>query len=208
MSIGFTLIYICILILSIVLHEVAHGYAAYSLGDPTAKLQGRLTLNPIKHLDPVGSLLVPGLLILAQSPFLIGWAKPVPFNPYNFKKMRKWGSAYVAIAGPITNVLIAFAAIGIAKIFSLTLQNPAFALEILSMTALLNIALALFNLIPVPPLDGHHILFTILPPEWDGFKEVLQRWSLPILIFVMIVVWPVMSPWIMSLYESIWSIFF
>src|SRR3989338_6489790 len=97
---------IVIVILSIILHEAAHGYVADWLGDPTARYSGRLTLNPLPHIDPVGSVLIPGILALTSSPFLIGWAKPVPYNPYNLRNQR-WGEAMVAIAGPATNILLA-----------------------------------------------------------------------------------------------------
>jgi len=101
-----SLFLIAVLVMSVVIHEVAHGYAAYMQGDVTAKYQGRLTLNPIKHIDPLGSVILPGILLLLQTPFLFGWAKPVPYNPYNLSDQR-WGELKVAIAGPLSNVAIA-----------------------------------------------------------------------------------------------------
>ena len=101
-----TIFSLVILLFSVIIHELAHGYIAYSLGDPTAKYAGRLTLNPIKHLDPFGSVILPLILFISGSPILFGWAKPVPVNPYNFKD-QKWGSLKVAIAGPITNIALA-----------------------------------------------------------------------------------------------------
>ncbi len=179
-----TILYIIILIMSIVLHETAHGYMAEYLGDPTARLQGRLTLNPIKHLDLFGSILLPGLLIIMGSPLLLGWAKPVPFNPYNFKRHRKWGSALVALAGPVSNILFALIFSGILRILALVGElNPAFIL-IGVIIVLLNITLALFNLIPVPPLDGHHILFAFIPERFNNIKQLIHRYQFVLLLVV------------------------
>jgi Zn-dependent protease len=151
----FTLI---VLIFSIVIHEVAHGYAANALGDPTARLQGRLTLNPVSHVDPLGSILIPGLLILSNASILFGWAKPVPYNPYNLRNQR-WGEAMVAAAGPAVNLVIAIA-FGLLLRFGgeLPFMSPNFQ-ELAGHVVYMNILLALFNLIPLPPLDGSKILF-------------------------------------------------
>ncbi len=157
---------ILILILSVVIHEVAHGYAANMLGDPTARLAGRLTLNPIKHVDLLGSIIIPGLLVLSSSPFLFGYAKPVPYNPYNLRKYnwaQKWGEAFVAFAGPGVNILIALI-FGLIIRFGagLELVTPAF-IEISTTIVFINILLAVINLIPIPPLDGSKVLAAILP---------------------------------------------
>jgi Zn-dependent protease len=149
------------LVISIVMHEVAHGFAANWLGDPTARLAGRLTLNPIKHIDPIGSLLIPAILFFTHSGLLFGWAKPVPYNPYNLSN-QKWGEAIVAIAGPATNLIIAI-------VFSLLIRNEAIfgftpaMLDISLYIVYINILLALFNMIPIPPLDGSKVLSSILP---------------------------------------------
>lgn len=149
------------LVLSIVLHEVAHGYAANWLGDPTARLSGRLTLNPVPHIDPLGSVIIPALLLLSSSPFLFGWAKPVPYNPYNLSNQR-WGEGFVAAAGPGVNILIAF-------IFSMLIRfSPALGLsgafiDIAAIIVLINLVLAIVNMIPIPPLDGATVLRTFLP---------------------------------------------
>ncbi len=147
-----------VLILSIIAHEVAHGYAANSLGDPTARLQGRLTLNPLPHIDPMGSILIPALLMFTNSPILFGWAKPVPYNPYNLINQR-WGEALVAIAGSATNIVLAI-------IFGLIVRFvalPAPALSLAATIAFINLFLGLFNLIPFPPLDGFTVLRGALP---------------------------------------------
>lgn len=151
---------IAILILSVILHELAHGYVALWQGDPTARLAGRLTLNPVSHIDPVGSVLLPGLLALSGSGIVFGWAKPVPYNPYNLRNQR-WGEALVAGAGPLTNLLIAVIIGLIIRFFGGQLSQPVEAL--LFVTAYINIILALFNLIPIPPIDGSKVLSSILP---------------------------------------------
>lgn len=165
------LINIVILIASIVIHEVAHGFAANKLGDPTAKLDGRLTLNPLKHLDPVGSLLIPGILVITGAPFLFGWAKPVPYNPYNLKNPRR-DEALIALAGPASNIIIAIIAAILFRIFMPGLDTI-FALVLL-MTVLLNLVLAVFNLVPIPPLDGSKLLFAAIPSTFGNFRATLE----------------------------------
>ncbi|NQV93007.1 site-2 protease family protein [Candidatus Kaiserbacteria bacterium] len=157
---------ILILILSVVIHEVSHGYAANMLGDPTARMAGRLTLNPIKHLDLMGSIIIPGLLVLSGSPFLFGYAKPVPYNPYNLRKYswgQKWGEAVVAAAGPGVNMLIAII-FGLFVRFSssFSFATPAF-IEISMTIVFINILLAVINMLPIPPLDGSKVLGVLLP---------------------------------------------
>jgi len=185
MDITITIFSLIVLLFSVVIHELAHGSVAYSLGDPTAKYQGRLTLNPIKHLDPFGSVILPLLLFISNSGFLVGWAKPVPINPYNFTD-QKWGSLKVAIAGPLSNLALAVV-FGLAirlLPYSLFIAAPGL-LIIFSFIVQINIMLALFNLIPIPPLDGHWILFTFLPEGFDGIKQFLQQYGLFILIFLL-----------------------
>lgn len=155
------IVLVIVLIMSVVLHEIAHGYAAWKLGDPTAKLQGRLSLNPIVHIDPLMSVIVPGLLVLSGSPFLFGAAKPVPYNPYNFTD-QKWGEAKVAAAGPAANVAIAVV-FGILIQLSEVLGLSATFVNLSFSIIVMNIFLALFNLLPIPPLDGSKILPIFLP---------------------------------------------
>lgn len=175
--------FIAVLVFSVVLHEVAHGYMALFLGDPTAKLAGRLTLNPIPHVDPLGSLILPGLMSLIPGGIIFGWAKPVPFNPYNLRA-GKWGPALVAIAGPVSNFLIAVVfAVVIRSATDLGLSGEVVKLS--SMIVMMNIALALFNLIPVPPLDGSKILFAVLPYRLRYIENMLESNQL-ILILVVI----------------------
>ena len=150
-----------ILILSIIAHEVAHGYAANSLGDPTARLAGRLTLNPLPHIDLMGSIVIPSLLVFTGSPIMFGWAKPVPYNPYNLRNQR-WGEALVAVAGSATNILLAVI-FGLLVRFGAALGFDATALSLAATIAFINLFLGLFNLIPFPPLDGFTVLRSILP---------------------------------------------
>ena len=167
-----------ILLFSIVIHEVAHGSVAYHLGDPTAKYAGRLTLNPLKHLDPFGSVILPLLLFIIRSPILFGYAKPVPINPYNFRD-QKWGSLKVAVAGPAANFSIAI-------IFGLIIRFinlPESLFVFFSIVSFYNFLLGIFNLVPIPPLDGSYILFAFLSEKQASVKIFLQRYGLFILMF-------------------------
>ncbi len=155
------LITLVILILSIVLHEVAHGYAANWLGDPTARLAGRLTPNPLPHIDPIGSVLIPGILFLTGAHFLFGWAKPVPYNPYNLRN-QKWGESFVAAAGPLTNLLLAVI-FAVLIYFAPVLGFGAATMDMMTYIVFINVLLALFNAIPFPPLDGSKVIVPFLP---------------------------------------------
>lgn len=169
------ILYIIVLIFSVMLHEVAHGYMANYLGDPTARLQGRLTLNPISHIDPIGSIFLPLILKLSGSPILIGYAKPVPYNPYNLP--GAYDEALVAGAGPATNVLLALV-FGLAIRFGSNVMGGTL-LSTFELIVILNIALAIFNLIPIPPLDGSKVLGALLPGAlgrwYDDIRHTLER---------------------------------
>lgn len=186
MDLFITIFSLIILLFSVIIHELAHGYVAYSLGDPTAKYEGRLTLNPLKHLDPFGSVVLPLLLFIAGSPFLFGWAKPVPVNPYNFSD-KKYGEIKVSVAGPASNFAVAI-------VFGLLLRfipeqiifaNQGLALALGYIVAI-NIWLAVFNLIPIPPLDGSWILFSFLPDSLQGIKFFLKQYGIVLLLLLIL----------------------
>lgn len=184
MDIIITIFSLIILLFSVIIHELAHGYVAYSLGDPTAKYEGRLTLNPLKHLDPFGSVILPLLLFISGSSILIGWAKPVPINPYNLED-QKWGSLKVAIAGPLSNIALAlFFGLIIRFIPAVFFNSVPGIFLMFSFIVQINIMLAIFNLVPIPPLDGSWILIKFLPQQLEKIKIFLQQYGLFILIFL------------------------
>lgn len=194
--------------MSVVIHEVAHGYAALYFGDKTAEYAGRLTLNPLKHLDPFGSVILPLLLIISNAPFLIGWAKPVPYNPENLND-KKMGTIWVASAGILANLAIAV-------FFGLVLRlsfgtgflfNSSF-IEPVKVIVFLNIVLAIFNLIPIPPLDGSKILFTLLGNTGRKIEALSTKYSLFILLFFIFFLWKFVSPIIYLIFEIVTGISF
>jgi len=178
--------------MSVVIHEVAHGYAALWQGDVTAKYAGRLTLNPIKHLDIFGSIIVPGILAILPGGIIFGWAKPVPYNPYNLRNQR-WGELFVAIAGPISNILIAIIFALIIRFLGPEILGQA-SFELSYYVVLINMVLAFFNLLPIPPLDGSKILFSILNQETaNNIRISLERFGFVILLFFIFFIWPLFS---------------
>lgn len=202
-----SIFYIIVLIMSVVIHEVAHGYAALSFGDKTAQYAGRLTLNPIKHLDLFGSIVLPLLLVITQAPFLIGWAKPVPYNPSNLNDQRR-GTLWVASAGIIANLSIAiFFGLLIRISVATGILGGAF-IPLASVIVLLNIVLAIFNLIPIPPLDGSKILFTLLGHRWGRIEAVFYRYSLLILVLFIFFGWSRVAPLIYDIYRLITGLYF
>ena len=193
--------YVFVLIMSVIIHEFAHGYSAYLLGDNTARLQGRLTLNPLKHLDPFGSIILPLLLIITNAGFVIGWARPVPYNPNNLRN-GKWGNIIVSFAGIAANLAIAIIfglLIRFAPQLGLPLYNPNPLLlhpfyKIASIIVIMNLVLALFNIIPIPPLDGSKILFSFLPVRLRHIERFLVQWGIFLLLFFIIFLWNYVSP--------------
>ncbi len=180
--------YIIVLIMSVVAHEISHGYVAERMGDPTARLAGRLTLNPLKHLDPIGSVILPALLILSNSGFVFGWARPVPYNPENLRN-KKWGTLAVASAGILTNFFIAivFGLLIRAAIAAGISYQPLFTIS--STIVFINLLLGIFNLVPLPPLDGSKILFSFLPFKFRNIEIFLEKYSLILLILFLLFIW-------------------
>ncbi len=177
----FLIFQLLVLLISVIIHEVSHGAIANSLGDPTAKNLGRLTLNPLKHLDFFGSFLFPLLLFAFRSPFIFGWAKPVPYNPYNLGG-GKWGPALVAVAGPLSNIAIV---IIFGTYLALSGAQVNLFNSLLATVVFINLWLAIINLVPVPPLDGSKILFTILPARFEAMRIGLERYGLFIALFIL-----------------------
>lgn len=174
---------IAILIFSVVIHEVSHGYAALMMGDVTAKYAGRLTLNPIKHLDPFGSVILPLFLAILPGNFVFGWAKPVPYNPYNLKN-RRWGELVVALAGPLSNILVAVLFGFVVRIAIISNFSSSF-ISLAIAVIFINLVLAIFNLIPIPPLDGSKILFNLFPNLTRKIQPNLERYGfILILLFI------------------------
>lgn len=185
------LIALPVLIFSIVLHEVAHGWVAQREGDPTAAMLGRLTLNPLPHIDPIGSILVPAVMILMPGGFIFGWAKPVPVNPRNFRNYKR-GDILVSLAGVAVNFLlaIAFALLLAAAVWGARLAPGLGAtwqvvMEMARFGILINFVLMLFNLLPIPPLDGSHVMYHLLPPRLAvRYREMGRYGMLLVLAFL------------------------
>lgn len=185
------------ILLAITLHEAAHGYAALRYGDDTALRLGRVSLNPLRHIDPLGTIIIPGLLLFSGSRFLFGWAKPVPVD---FSRLRnpRLHMIYVAAAGPGTNMLLAFISIVLAKIMlSLVMPSPfdpigpslfeQLILKSLGFSVYINILLAVFNMLPIPPLDGGRVFVGLLPPRWAKQFAPIERYGLFIILGVIFV---------------------
>jgi len=178
---GFLLLF-PLFVLAVVVHEVSHGWAALGLGDRTALEAGRLTLNPLRHVDPIGTLLLPVFLQMINAPFVFGWAKPVPVNPLSFRCPRQ-GMLWVGAAGPAANFLLAAAAAFLSHAGAGVLSG--LAVDLLRALALINLVLGVFNLLPVPPLDGSRVLLGLVPPAWAGVLGRLERWGILLVILLL-----------------------
>ncbi|MDP2684587.1 MAG: site-2 protease family protein [bacterium] len=191
-----SLLFFLVIIPSAIIHEYAHGWMADRLGDPTARYAGRLTLNPIVHVDKWGTFLLPALLyFMTGGAFVFAYAKPVPYNPYNLKN-QKWGPSMVAIAGPFSNLLLAFT-------FGLLIQFFNFAPSLsmmLSVVVYANVLLAVFNLVPIPPLDGSKILYAILPDSMWRVKQALDQYGFFILLIFIFFFFNLIRPIISFVY--------
>lgn len=185
---------IVILIFSVVIHEVSHGFAALALGDRTAEEQGRLTLNPIPHLDLFGSIILPAMSYLFGG-VIVGWARPVPYNPYRLRN-RAWGPAIVGLAGPAANIFLAVMFGLIVRLLAAG-SFGSFAANFAAIAAaisFLNFTLAFFNLIPVPPLDGSKLLFALMPARWHGARAALEQYGIFLLLVIIALLPPLIGP--------------
>ncbi len=200
-----SIFYFLVLIISIILHEVAHGIAAEREGDPTARMLGRITLNPLKHIEWFGSVILPLVLILSQAGFVVGWAKPVPYNPDNLKRGNK-SVAIVSIAGIVVNLSIAVIfGIAIRVAMAAGVTSTAF-FDISSIIVLVNIVLALFNAIPIAPLDGFRFLEAVLPFRFQGTMKFIEQYSLPLLLIFLFFGWKFVAPLAFGLFTLITGI--
>jgi len=175
-------VWILPVIFAVTVHEVAHGWVAKIYGDNTASMLGRLTLNPIKHIDPVGTIIIPGLLLVTGTGFVFGWAKPVPVDARNFKSPRR-DMAVVALAGPVSNLLMALAWALIAR-FGVSIGLE-YAVEMGKAGISINVSLAFINLLPIPPLDGSRVLARFLPARLAWQYEKLERWGFLIMLVLL-----------------------
>lgn len=196
---------VAVLIMSVVIHEASHGFVADSMGDPTARYQGRLTLNPIKHLDPFGSVIIPALTYFMGG-FIFGWAKPVPYNPYNLKN-QKWGPAIVAGAGPFSNLLVAVI-FGVLIRFDATLGIPPAFVQASLLVVFINLILVIFNLVPLPPLDGSKLLFALLPLKFYYIQRFLEQYGFFLIIIFIFFFWDLILPLVFLIFTIITGIRF
>jgi Zn-dependent protease len=214
----FSIFALAVLIFSVMIHEVSHGAVADKLGDDTARVMGRLNLNPMNHIDPIGSVLLPLFLVLINSPILFGWAKPVPYNPFNLQDPRR-GAALIGAAGPLSNIFLAVTFGIFSRLLPLdystklllaqsapmgntaAIGSPIEALFFAFMIIIfINILLAVFNLVPIPPLDGSKVLFALLPPGYYRVQQFLEQYGVVILLLFIFFGFGVILPIIYGLY--------
>ena len=189
-------------------HEAMHGYVSYWLGDDTALNEGRLTINPIKHIDPVLSVILPLLLAIVGAP-IFGGAKPMPFSPHNVR-WGEWGAALIAVSGPLTNLLIAFVAFGIMSIFNI--QGLIYG-NVLSTIVLVNLGFFVFNMLPIPPLDGSRVIYALAPDFVRRGMEFFEQYGI-IVVFIIVILasGPLLNfmqgviALILSLFQAIFSL--
>lgn len=199
------LIYGLPLLLAIPLHEAAHGFVAHRCGDPTAYALGRVTFNPFKHIDPLGTVALPVLLILAHAPFVFGWAKPVPVNFANLRRLRR-DMVLVAIAGPATNLLLALISAVVLRYAAYDLagdaENAPWWVSMLVFSIMLNVALAVFNMIPLLPLDGGRVLTGLLPPKLAIPYSRTEKYG-----FVILIAFLLLPPALGAIFNQDWNLF-
>jgi len=214
----FSIFALTVLIFSVMIHEVSHGAIADKLGDDTARVMGRLNLNPLNHIDPVGSVLLPLFLVLVGSPIFFGWAKPVPYNPFNLKDPKR-GAALIGAAGPLSNISLAVIFGILSRILPLdhstrlllaqaapagntaAINSPVEALFFAFMIIIfINLLLAIFNLVPIPPLDGSKVLFAILPSGYFRLQQFLEQYGIIVLLLFIFFGFGIILPIIYGLY--------
>jgi Zn-dependent protease len=189
MDFTYIIVVIGVILFSMTLHEALHGFMAYWLGDDTAKHSGRLTLNPIKHIDPFMTIILPIILAISGAP-IFGGAKPVPFNPTRLK-WGEWGSALVALAGPLTNFILAF--IGFAALVAVNPPDGSLASMIMSVFVIVNLGFFIFNMIPIPPLDGSRVLYALAPDFARRGMEAIERFGILFIFAIVLVASPVIG---------------
>lgn len=202
MDITYILTVLVIILFSMTLHEAMHGFVAYWLGDDTAKLQGRLTLNPVKHIDPFLTILLPLMLAAVGAP-IFGGAKPVPFNPTRVK-YDEWGAALVAFAGPLTNFIIAFICFGIWALFDLGSDAIG---GVLMIAVLVNLGFFVFNMLPIPPLDGSRVVYALAPDFIRSGMEAIERYGLLFVFAIILLASQYIGAVMLTVIETIIHIF-
>lgn len=194
---------LAVILFSMTLHEAMHGFVAYYLGDDTAKREGRLTLNPIKHIDPFLTILLPLLLAITPGAPIFGGAKPVPFNP-NRVRYDEWGAALVALAGPLTNLVIAFVLFGI---YALTGASAELGGQILLLAVQVNLGFFVFNMIPLPPLDGSRVLYALAPEFVRRGMEAIERFGIIFIFAIVLIASPVIGQFMRTSIEFFITLF-
>lgn len=203
LNITYILVVLVVILFSMTLHEAMHGFMAFWLGDDTAEREGRLTLNPVKHIDPFLTILLPLILAVTGAP-IFGGAKPVPFNPARLK-YDEWGAALVAVAGPLINLIIAFVLFG-----SYALLMPStdtFAAQALLIGVYVNLGFFIFNMIPIPPLDGSRVIYALAPEFVRRGMEAIERYGLILIFAVVLVASPVLGVFIFEARSAIIELF-
>ncbi len=203
MDIGYIITVLVVILFSMTLHEVMHGFVAYWLGDDTAKLEGRLTLNPIKHIDPFLTILLPVMLAIIGGP-IFGGAKPVPFNPARLR-YDEWGAALVALAGPLTNLLIAFILFASYALSGVASDSPAG--QFLMIAVLVNIGFFVFNMLPIPPLDGSRVVYALAPDFVRRAMEVIEQFGLIFIFAIVLLASSFIGQLMLTLIRAILEVF-
>jgi Zn-dependent protease len=203
LDLGYIATVIGVILISMTLHEAMHGFMAYWLGDDTAKLEGRLTLNPLKHIDPFLTLILPVMLAIVGAP-IFGGAKPVPFNPARVR-YDEWGAALIALAGPLTNFVLAFIAFGIYVLVGTPESGPLYL--ILSAAIYVNLGFFVFNMIPFPPLDGSRVLYALAPEFVRRGMEMIERYGIMFIFILVLVASPFIGVFMLGVINGIVDIF-